>query len=778
MPIKIKNNQGTAKNVKFPIINNRLPSEVFIQNPFVYTKNSSVYWDYLQERDLSYNTDGIGWNSADINKIFFKFDSNLKRVSELTTQPIQSENQIQLYYGDDKQSAQKIQGIRYVYSTGFFTVYAYYNVKNNNLAYSIGNSLQSYLFDLTGGKQEIQKLTKYTLNYSGNTQVEYIIQPQDCSNTNPVCIDFGKHEGSNQSFHGAICSVYNVPLSASGVMSHGTSYATMYATTATTVDINGVSGKSTFEDHLTEIEFGDEVNKIGNYAYKNCINLISINIPAGPTGFIIGNNAFENSGLSGTLTIPSNVSRIDSSAFKGCTGITSVTGMMGPTGIANSLFEGGSNLTSFTIPSNIQWIGNSAFRGAGLTNINIPGTVKTIGPSGFANCTNMITATINDGVENIGQGAFRGCTAMTGITIPFVGESSSSNQFFGYIFGASNASTQGNNIPSSLKNITVSNGIIPSHAFWGCSNIEANDLNGSFGPIRSIGTEAFTGCSSITNLYLPYLLEAASRPFYGLYNVDSIRIGSDSNYFQGNNSELIYGLVDPLLDSGSAGVYQVYIYANSLGTSTLRLSTSMALPKLYTYEDSIFWLVLNSYNSKLNSYNIFNNSLMSSNVATLTEDAFTVARLYNNNNRNFKITLSPSNSKSPIIVGAQFLTNIWTAFNSIISNNPTGSFFELLRVGGEDGNNDWFEDIMFPGRVPSSHTYNSCWVYKDNNQYIYQQENVYDETGLPNQLIGEYNSAFLQYIYTISIRGDGYAIYDTQCSNITQFKNKYDSILP
>jgi hypothetical protein len=59
-------------------------------------------------------------------------------------------------------------------------------------------------------------------------------------------------------------------------------------------------------------------------------------------------------------------------------------------------FTGCTGLTSINIPSSVTTIGSSAFEGcSGLTSVNIPSSVTTIGNLAFSHCTSLKTITLS-----------------------------------------------------------------------------------------------------------------------------------------------------------------------------------------------------------------------------------------------------------------------------------------------------------------------------------------------------------------------------------------------
>ena len=184
-------------------------------------------------------------------------------------------------------------------------------------------------------------------------------------------------------------------------------------------------------------------------------------------------------------------------------------------------------VTSLDVPSYVTSIGSSAFSGcSGLTSVVIPDSVTSIGDSAFSGCSGLTSVTIPDSVTSIGVSAFYGCSSLESITIPFVGatKDGTSNNHFGYIFGAWMYYNNAYYVPASLKeviitggtsigssafsdcsgltSVTIGNGVtsIGQSAFSGCSGLTSVIIGGS---VRSIGQYAFSGCSSLTSVTIP-----------------------------------------------------------------------------------------------------------------------------------------------------------------------------------------------------------------------------------------------------------------------------------
>jgi len=157
-----------------------------------------------------------------------------------------------------------------------------------------------------------------------------------------------------------------------------------------------------------------QITSIGDSAFRGCTGLTSVTIPSSVTS--IGNYAFRGcTGLT-SVTIPSSITSIGDSAFRGCTGLTSVTIPSSITSIGNFVFSECTGLTSVTIPSSVTRIGNGAFAGCtGLTTVTIPSSVTSIGDFAFRGCTGLTSVTIPSSVTSIGNYAFRGCTSLASV---------------------------------------------------------------------------------------------------------------------------------------------------------------------------------------------------------------------------------------------------------------------------------------------------------------------------------------------------------------------------
>jgi len=174
------------------------------------------------------------------------------------------------------------------------------------------------------------------------------------------------------------------------------------------------------------------------------------------------------------------------------------------------LFPCGISDTSYTIPSGVSSIGDSAFRGCSkLTSVSTESAYTSIGSYAFEGCTNLATVNFPQNVYTIGSNAFDGCAAFSTETLP-----NGLSEISSYVFRGC----------TSLKRIAIPSSVstIKTFAFDGCKNLESVTFNGG---ISSIGANAFQFCTSLKSISLPPTTkEIATGAFKGCTSLESVDI--------------------------------------------------------------------------------------------------------------------------------------------------------------------------------------------------------------------------------------------------------------
>ena len=169
--------------------------------------------------------------------------------------------------------------------------------------------------------------------------------------------------------------------------------------------------------------------------------------------------------------------------------------------IDNFAFYECKDLTSITLPAGITAIGREAFSGCvRLESIAIPDGVETIGERAFSNCRNLTLMVLPKSLTKIGDSVFSNCESLVDLTIPFVGASrdatnADNTTHFFYIFGTSEE-----NIPASVKRVTVTGGPVLASAFFKCQSLTSVVLPDD---LTAIADQTFSNCTELTSIIIP-----------------------------------------------------------------------------------------------------------------------------------------------------------------------------------------------------------------------------------------------------------------------------------
>lgn len=285
---------------------------------------------------------------------------------------------------------------------------------------------------------------------------------------------------------------------------------------------------------LTTVTIPSTVTSIGSSAFYNCSALTAITIPEGVT--TIWSNTFYGCKKLSAITIPASVTEIGLNAFSGCTGLTRVD---------ISDLAAWCNIDFESHPANPVYLAGKLYVGGTLlTKLEVPASVKTLRSSTFAGCTSLTEVIIPDTVETIEGAVFAGCSNLQSMTIPFVGQQKTDTKTypqypFGYLFGttsytgstvasqtyyisASTTSSSTYYIPNSLKSLTVTGGNINYGAFFGCVNLTSIDAEAM---AAGVADYAFYNCKALTDLKLPSQIETiGAYAFYGCLKLAEITI--------------------------------------------------------------------------------------------------------------------------------------------------------------------------------------------------------------------------------------------------------------
>lgn len=162
-----------------------------------------------------------------------------------------------------------------------------------------------------------------------------------------------------------------------------------------------------YKDYIKKIEISNGVTSIGNWAFSDCENLISVTIPNSITS--IKNAAFS-------LCNSMRAVYIDD-LYAWCT--IDFAPVSNPLAYAHNLYLNGTLITSLAVPEGISSIRNYAFKNCeSITSVIIPNTVTSIRDEAFYGCRNLASIEFSENITDIGEMAFHSCTSLTSIELP------------------------------------------------------------------------------------------------------------------------------------------------------------------------------------------------------------------------------------------------------------------------------------------------------------------------------------------------------------------------
>ena len=279
-------------------------------------------------------------------------------------------------------------------------------------------------------------------------------------------------------------------------------YTSTFTTEAAWVTINGIKDTTEQTVVIPSHIGGVPVTTIGNEAFKNNKNIISV-------------------------TLSDSVTSIGIESFSGCSNLTTVVLGNGIKAIGRSAFKYCENVQSINFPEGLTTIGSEAFVSCkGLQEIELPSTLKEIRDDAFWNCTSLTKLTLPDGIETIGIDAFANC-----------GDSIYNEYSGAYYLGSKTNShllliKQVNNEIESVK-IHEDCKIIYYNAMKDCANLNNIVIPSA---VKSIYIGAFTKCPALK----------------------SLNVSADNAYFCSENN-IIYTKDKSVLVLGASGLNSVVV---------------------------------------------------------------------------------------------------------------------------------------------------------------------------------------------------------------------------
>ena len=253
----------------------------------------------------------------------------------------------------------------------------------------------------------------------------------------------------------------------------------------------------------------DGVIKICSYAFEGCASLTRITLPEGVEEIDV--RAFQDCTNLTEVVLPSSLTNVHSSAFCGCTSLTQITIPKGVKELDWDVFQNCTGLKQVTIPEGVETLGQGVFQGCtSLTHVTLPEGVVRIGRSAFQGCTGLTGIDLPDSVTEIEADAFRDCASLTSFTIPKQVSFRDWNGLYNAFAGCPKLKEL--RVAEGNPYLTVENGALYNQdrtVLIAWPSAEGQAVLPS--TVRSLGNQAFAGCTGLTGLTISGNVEKGAR---------------------------------------------------------------------------------------------------------------------------------------------------------------------------------------------------------------------------------------------------------------------------
>lgn len=268
------------------------------------------------------------------------------------------------------------------------------------------------------------------------------------------------------------------------------------------------TGKMVYVDHAAYL-YRDETASI---------DPITITLPEGTTSITAG--ALSNNKKLVKVVLPSTLKQIGSTAFSGCSSLGEVEyNCIEVEDLSKAVFP--SSVYSFTFGNEVKnlpsYLLNDCY---GLSEINLPESLQTIGERVFEGCNGVKELTIPNNVTKIGRSSLYSMENLEKLTI---GENLKDLEYY-YVFGQCpklttlywnavalkekefDAYHTTDRCQAPVETVVFGDKVeyVPGQLFWGRSTLKNVTLGKS---VRKIGEAAFRDCSGLTQIDFPASLD-------------------------------------------------------------------------------------------------------------------------------------------------------------------------------------------------------------------------------------------------------------------------------
>ena len=195
-------------------------------------------------------------------------------------------------------------------------------------------------------------------------------------------------------------------------LSENEAYVTKDEAASITADmLGGIS--STYRSKVKKfngLKYFTSLGRIPHGFMSSASNLKEVELPDNITE--IGTDAFRSTGIK-YIRIPEGVHTIGEGAFQYASSLEEVVLPTTLKEIMGYKSFGCWKLKSITLPEGLESIGKEAFESAGLTEIRLPSSLKTLGNMAFLSCSNLKRVEVMGNLFQISNGCFAGCVNLS-----------------------------------------------------------------------------------------------------------------------------------------------------------------------------------------------------------------------------------------------------------------------------------------------------------------------------------------------------------------------------
>jgi len=377
------------------------------------------------------------------------------------------------------------------------------------------------------------------------------------------------------------------------------------------LDIQGELGAASIPDreHILELDIGEAVTSVGDYAFDRCSYLETVVIPESVE--TIGTQGFSRAVRLASVTIKGGgLKTIGAGAFAAATALTSISLPDSVVSIGRSAFEDCVSFTSIVIPASVQTMDREVFLGCSeLMNVTFSGkdkaTVKgmenyswALLPGCVVHCADgevavrldtkatyrngdvveygiqgelsrgqisgladLVSLEIGHAITGIAASAFSGCASLSSVQIP------DSVAEIGVTAFKDCYSLAAVFVPDSVSSVGGS-------AFQGCTGLLDASLGGG---LSAVPSGMFSGCASLSSVILPENAAAVDGgAFYNCTGLRSINIPGSVSSLDTGAFRNCSGLTSVYMPSGLR-VIQNYVFGRCSGLN------AVVIPEGVTY---------------------------------------------------------------------------------------------------------------------------------------------------------------------------------------------------